>query len=158
MLMYGPPHLSEHYRCPWNSTDVGLVEDRAFPTSESETLAASFLHSFHQAIVLQCSGLSYRKFLNTLSTSALPSCRPVVMSAVLSTVQSLWLWHGQGSKSTVVLAAEGFAQPCASQGSPSKTFFFTPSNEDILKQFFIPSITRELTPLPGSSLEPTPVL
>ena len=77
--------------CPRNSAIVCLVEHRSFPTSEGGMLAASFLHSYFlqaiSAVILW--PVHALKFFKPLSTSALPSCRPDVISARLQLTKSI---------------------------------------------------------------------
>ena len=78
-----PLHLSgASPRLPSNSANVWLNTDRSRPHSvECRLLPFSTPFSLRQSM-LWYSGLSmFRKFLKSLSTSALPSCRPDVTSA-----------------------------------------------------------------------------
>ena len=81
--------------------------------------------------MLRCFGLSmFRKFLKPLSTSALPSCRPDVISAVLASLSGLFILTDSGVPRTVdpqrflkLKTVHGWQ--CASQGSPFQTPPFT---------------------------------
>ena len=68
------------------SANICLVEGRSFPTLEGgmSAVPSSTPFSFRQSM-LSCSGLSI-KFLKPLSTSAQPSCRPDVISAMLASL------------------------------------------------------------------------
>ena len=68
---------------------VWLNTDHSWPRRvECQLLPFSTPLSFGRSM-LRCSGLSmFRKFLKPLSTSALPSCRPDVMSVVLASLFS----------------------------------------------------------------------
>ena len=101
---------------------VWLNTDRSQPWRvECRLLPFSTPLSFRRSM-LWCSGLSmFRKFLMPPSTSALPNCRPDVMSAVLASLSARsfsLLQHTQDSRSTEVFGAEDCAWLCASRGSP----------------------------------------
>ena len=75
-------------RCLRNSANICLVEHRSFSTLEGGMSAASFLHSsFLQAINAEMLWpVHVQNFLT--STSALPSCRPDVIFAVLASLSA----------------------------------------------------------------------
>ena len=80
--------------CPRKNTNAGPTEHRCFPTSDRRTSATSFLYlsvlPTISAVMLWSS--VFRKFCKPLSTSVLTTCRPVVMSAGLSSL-STCLFH-----------------------------------------------------------------
>ena len=97
--------------------------------------AASFLHSsFLQAISavmllsvhvqkvpLMLLSVHVQKVSQVSNTSALPSCRPDVISTVLSSLSAHSFpltWACQSSRSIEVFAAEDFAWLCSSRGQP----------------------------------------
>ena len=86
-----PVYQQSPQGCPRNRTNICLAEHRSFSTLEREMSAASFLHyPFLQAInaVMLCLSM-LRKFLKPLSTSALPSCTPDVISRVPSRTRNV---------------------------------------------------------------------
>ena len=106
---------------PRNSANICLVEHKSFLTLEVGILATSFLHSsFLQAI----NAVMLRKFLKSLSTSALPSCRPDVISAVLASfllVCSHWLRRAQNRRSTEVWGLEMSVEVIVNRSSSSSS-------------------------------------
>ena len=76
--------------CPRNSANICLVEHRSFSTLEGGMSAASFLHSsFLQAVnAVMLWPIHVQKVPQSRSTSALQSCRPDVISAVLASLSA----------------------------------------------------------------------
>ena len=107
---------------PSKQCQVCLIELRQFPTSKGGKSDTPL--SFRRSR-LWCFGLSiFVKFPKPLSTCALPSCRPDVISAVLASLSARSFPETQACpkrRSTEVFAAEDGAWLCASRDSPLQT-------------------------------------
>ena len=105
---------------------VRLVTDRFRPrrvACRPLPLSTPLIFSGNRSILWCVCLFMFTTFRKPLRTFAMPSFRPDVMSAVLAslTVHSLWLRHGQGSRTTAVCAAEDCARLHASLSSSSQT-------------------------------------
>ena len=74
--------------CSRNSANICLVEHRPILIAEGGMLAAFFFSPLLFLSGDQCCDALMRKFLKPRSTSAMPSCRPDVIFAVLASLSA----------------------------------------------------------------------